>query len=321
LSELNSSHGLDFLCPNTAASELFSHVVFQKLPSLLKRELIRIGKTNYPKIDFMLDNIADVIRSLECTSVTKTCAQKPAEKYLPPFKRNNHNAKRLSNYHVRASPRKVFKCNLCSSNSHGLNNCPNHCSVENKLKICYDKGLCRLCASPRHKSDTCKGSNGFFRPCAHCNKRTHFSALCKQKDDVCNTARVNSGSIEPAKPIPTLHGFSVRLSRPANTDVEIEKSPTEIKGENAPKFKKASKAEKKFSQKKRRSRPKNGPSERVNYGSQKINNCRKCQKNSDPPDLFGKFPNNSLLLSQLYHAAMGFQRALAPFKNLVNPSC
>ena len=320
LSELNSSHGLDFLCPNTPGSELLSHVVFQKLPSLLKRELIRIGKTNYPKIDFVLENIADVIRSLECTLVPKTCVQKlSSDKYVPPFKRNNNNVTRLRNFHMRVETKKVFKCNLCSSNSHGLNNCPNHCSVENKLKICKSKYLCSLCASPRHNSASCKGNNGSFRPCIYCNKRTHFSALCSQKDDVPNTARVNSGIIDPAEPIQTLHGYSVRVSRPSNTEVEIEKPPTEIKGEIAPKLKKGFKAERKFSQKKRQNSPKNGPSEKVNYGSQKNANRPRWQKNSDAPDLFSNFPNNSPLLRQLYQAAMGFQKALSPF--LVNLSC
>ena len=64
--KLKSLYGLEFLVENIPEEELISHVIFTKLPSFFKRELIRLAESNYPRISFILENVSDT-RTLECT--------------------------------------------------------------------------------------------------------------------------------------------------------------------------------------------------------------------------------------------------------------
>jgi hypothetical protein len=63
------NYELDFLEADTAGCALLSHIVFSKLPNILKRELVHKVGTNYPTLDDIFDNYAELIKTI--TSTTK----------------------------------------------------------------------------------------------------------------------------------------------------------------------------------------------------------------------------------------------------------
>ena len=77
LGELKSSYGLDFMARETPGEELVSHIVFNKLPGFFKREMIRLSGSNYPSISSLIENVCNVIRSLECTRNKPVYRPKP----------------------------------------------------------------------------------------------------------------------------------------------------------------------------------------------------------------------------------------------------
>ena len=51
----------------TPGEKLVSPIVFIKLPSFFKREMIRLSGSNYTSICFLIEHFSDAIRTLECT--------------------------------------------------------------------------------------------------------------------------------------------------------------------------------------------------------------------------------------------------------------
>lgn len=67
LLELKNSFELNFLENNTPGNKYVSYTIFSRLPSVLKREIIRIAGTNYPSLMHIFDNYNEVIKTLAIT--------------------------------------------------------------------------------------------------------------------------------------------------------------------------------------------------------------------------------------------------------------
>ena len=61
-------YNVDFLTENTAGNIFVSHVILNKLPKLVIKELINRTHNNYPTLGDIFDNYKDVLKSLSRTS-------------------------------------------------------------------------------------------------------------------------------------------------------------------------------------------------------------------------------------------------------------
>ena len=69
LSELNTSFGYDCLEENSFGCALLSHIVFNKLPKSLQKELISRNETNYPNINEVFATYNEAIKTLVKTKI------------------------------------------------------------------------------------------------------------------------------------------------------------------------------------------------------------------------------------------------------------
>ena len=58
------SYNVDLLLDNTAGSKLASHIVFSKLPNIIKKELVHKVNSNYPSLKDLLENYNDIIKTI-----------------------------------------------------------------------------------------------------------------------------------------------------------------------------------------------------------------------------------------------------------------
>ena len=65
------NYGVDLLLPNSSGLKLISHIVFNKLPAILKRELVHKIGSNYPSLKELFDNYHDLIKTIIRTSLKK----------------------------------------------------------------------------------------------------------------------------------------------------------------------------------------------------------------------------------------------------------
>ena len=72
------AHNIDLLEENTAGHYLISHVVFDKFPVILRRELVDRISNNYPTITDIFSNYNEAIKTLSKTTfVKKKSVNKP----------------------------------------------------------------------------------------------------------------------------------------------------------------------------------------------------------------------------------------------------
>ena len=77
LSELQR-HGVDLLDENSGGYRLISHIIFERLPPLVKREFIHLLAKNYPSISEIFNNYNKVLSTLNQTrSVKPKALNKP----------------------------------------------------------------------------------------------------------------------------------------------------------------------------------------------------------------------------------------------------
>ena len=55
---------VNLLDVNSAGCKLLSHIVFSKLPALIKRELVHKVNNNYPSVEELFDNYKEIIQTL-----------------------------------------------------------------------------------------------------------------------------------------------------------------------------------------------------------------------------------------------------------------
>ena len=73
-----------------------------------------------------------------------------------------------------------------------MGNCTKYDSLDARRSRCKELGLCLLCASPHHITDSCPDrKNKMPRACKFCNSRGHINPLCKKsfvdKGDIVST--------------------------------------------------------------------------------------------------------------------------------------
>ena len=80
-------------------------------------------------------------------------------------------------------------CVFCSGHNHNSNRCAKVTDPSARKQIIFQKNLCYICMSPKHKASKCNANY----ICRKCNGRHHIS-IC-QKGSLKSTAGNNSGPI------------------------------------------------------------------------------------------------------------------------------
>lgn len=230
------SFDLDFCVPGSSGCCLISHIIFDKLPIPVKRELTRKADSNYPDINQILSMYNDIIKTLLRTTSNfarnKSTPQvfepnpsevrpkfsafksevKPNRPYNSgqvsfPFKENS-----LQNFKTDLKPIsnltnfKNKPCKLCTVVGHGLVKCPKYTTASSRIERCKVLNLCHQCSSPKHDIQSCPGNdNQLSFGCLSCQSRCHITALCSKSNPVHSNLCLNS-SLEVDKPyiLPTL---------------------------------------------------------------------------------------------------------------------
>ena len=150
-----------------------SHLIFEKLPSQLKRDIIHKTERNYPTLN-------DSRRKLQsehycCQDFLKN--NRRDNKYKNSYKGKEDTEKQvLQNFTTYFQ--KPF-CVLCDMNSHKLSSCKKCFFFEERKKWCERLNLCSKCTNRKHKNEDYPGiKNGWRLACLKCNSKCHISALC-----------------------------------------------------------------------------------------------------------------------------------------------
>ena len=199
------TYNINLLERDTPGFKLVSHIIFDKLPNVFKRELVHKVDSNFPTIEDLLDNFNAIIKTLVRTKNQKeTEAKKPNVTYSnsskssswKPRKQDVESKEKPSALDNFATSTEVRFCKFCSTTGHSMFNCDVYSSHEARKSRCKELKMCFLCSSIKHMSDKCLGKqNKFSFECSICKTKGHISALCekcvKKRNDAPNTSNTS----------------------------------------------------------------------------------------------------------------------------------
>ena len=187
-------YNIDLLEEDTAGHSLISHVIFNKLPPIVRRELVHRINNNYPSITDIFSHYNEAIKTLsKTTSVKKKPIYKPSSKAGSSISASNSfKFKESASNSVRPKESKStmqnFKslstkvnvtCKLCSADGHSLGKCTNFISYEDKIDRLRELSMCTRCAGSGHEETACYGKQNKLRfECLVCKKKEHITPLC-----------------------------------------------------------------------------------------------------------------------------------------------
>ena len=205
------SHNVNLMEEETSGNKLISHIIFDKLPNIFKRELVHKVNSNYPSINQLFDNYQDIIKTLARTTNRRdsnksndafkpnlkpksfnTPSYRPqrsfsSKPYAAPEKQPASSAKSkpmpatLENFHTQTAKTAPFKsfCKFCNLEGHSMMHCTRVATHEARIEKCRDLNLCELCTSSKHSKQSCFGIQGKLSwECRICRRKSHVSALC-----------------------------------------------------------------------------------------------------------------------------------------------
>ena len=220
---------LDFLKSGSAGLKLLSDIVFQKLPTLLRRELIRKVGNPYPNLIELFDNYHQVIKTILSTSNPQRKIKSSGEiktSHRPELKSRSP---ALQGFNIQSSgptaAAQLKTCKFCNGKDHNSGLCSIYDSYEKRKQFCVDKNLCTRCLSQRHTEEKCFGKqNNLTYPCKICGLKSHNTAMCKRskaftnKDTDLNLC-LNSNTISDCNEIMIMPMMSINISN-GNESVE-----------------------------------------------------------------------------------------------------
>ena len=214
LYELNN-YELDFMEEKTPGYSLISHIIFNKLPNNIKKELIHKVGSNYVGVNDIFEYSSDIIKTILMTSRIKT-----QNKNIP-FKPKLNNEKKftgntfhenkvgtLQNFKTlneksdsstssafkkeQSNSQKVYHtsystntpCKFENVIGHGMVSCKKYSDYDSRINRCKELNLCTSCSSSNHASgsSSCRGTNNSLDyKCKNCPPDvagSHITALC-----------------------------------------------------------------------------------------------------------------------------------------------
>ena len=177
------AHKVDLLEENTAGNKFISHIVFNKLPLPIKRELVHKLHTNYPDLSDIFGSYGDIIKTLTKTiSVKKKVPSKPFTKFVPQsiglVPKVKENKSTMQNFGTINKEQKL-KCKVCLAEGHSIGKCTSFSSHNDKVARLRELSLCSRCAGSGHNENQCYGKQNKLRfECKICHKKEHITPLC-----------------------------------------------------------------------------------------------------------------------------------------------
>ena len=252
LFELQSLN-LNFLEPDSAGCTLVSHIIFNKLPMIVKRELTHKTGSNYPSVIDIFEHYNDVLKMLNKTTFYKpknTDFKPDFTNYAPNSTQNSHaktasfargsfkqnyQESTLQNFQATATKPKlrdattssqgkqssVKTCKFCATSGHSLLKCPHFVSVQSRLARCRELKLCELCTSTKHDKSSCPGKdNKLPFNCQVCSSNNHIAALCDRNSVTSNNLCLNCSETSGNCSFYLLPTITISLSR-GNSTVQV----------------------------------------------------------------------------------------------------
>ena len=231
------TYGVDLLDENTAGCKLISHIIFSKLPTSIKRELVHRVGTNYPTVVDLFNHYNDVIKTLLRTS--NVSRNKDGREFQNKYKnKSDWRENKCSNVkqaegNFKPSTLENFKtsvdvnvdsgrfCKFCSIQGHSMVSCNTYNTLDARRKRCKELKLCFFCTSNKHLSDKCPGKNNMISfPCFFCKSKAHISALCpkpkEEKTSLNTNLCINMGASSHYQPF-LLPIISLNFQRGGNS--------------------------------------------------------------------------------------------------------
>ena len=197
---------VDLLEENTAGHSLISHVVFNKLPPVLRRELVHRINYNYPTITAIFSHYNEAIKTLSRTTyvkkkpVNKTSSNKAgasasnAVKYRESTsdsvkpKESKSTMQNFKSVNTKAN----VTCKLCSADGHSLGKCTNFISYDDRIDRLRELSMCTRCAGSGHDETACYGRQNKLRfECLVCKKKEHITPLCPFQSKPTSNIKTN----------------------------------------------------------------------------------------------------------------------------------
>lgn len=251
---------LDFFTADSPGSVLVSHIVFNKLPFAIKRELTHRTRSNYPTITEIFESYNEVIKTLNKTVFVKsdtgmytgTSTEKSQNKIVEnknnnkkPYFKSKFNEATLQNFKTNAEQKTVPQqpasanlynnnakfnqkpCKLCSTAGHSLVRCPKYSNVQARIARLNVLKLCVKCSSTKHVANDCPGNrNELSFPCQICSSKAHIAAVCVSGQQVQSEPSTTSTNLclnhnhEQNKPY-LLPTYTITVGR-ANNAVQVQ---------------------------------------------------------------------------------------------------
>lgn len=212
LHELNNL-GCDLLATDSAGCQLVSHIVFSKLPPLVRKELAAKVDNTYPTIGDIFENFNSVLKGIVRNSNVKPNTTPKLFNKTPSKQSGNFSVATLQNYRTENKPDHKTgvdnkQCKFCNLIGHTISYCSKYLSLNSRRTRCEELGLCDLCTSSKHRSDQCVAMRGGLPfACRNCKKKTHVDAMCPEKKvPISSTNVCINHSREDGKPylLPTI---------------------------------------------------------------------------------------------------------------------
>ena len=171
------------------------YFVWSKLPQVYQDHLQHLSRSSYPTLEeiekFIYETIDRVVDGnvshLEPVSLTANVPNlHDEETNLQSFKPEDYPnepvslAANVPNLYDKQKNTQSFKpCCLCSDKGevdHPIFRCKTYPDAQSKIAKLKQLGLCLKCSQIKHATKDC--SYSFYKPCAHCGRKNHFSFLC-----------------------------------------------------------------------------------------------------------------------------------------------
>ena len=206
--------GVNYMAAEAIGSSLIAHIIFSKLPSLLKRELTHKCANNYPTLSQIFDNYGDCVAAIVRTQPSKIIKTEKPDIKIPPFKKIPKKVpaimppqSSLQSFQVATKGgNKKFTpppCKLCGEQSHTMSKCAHYATYDSRIKRCEDLKLCSLCSSAKHATVDCPQI--LTKPCLFCKETSHISPLCPSMHSKPNETPVSTSNLQ-SNAVICMHG-------------------------------------------------------------------------------------------------------------------
>ena len=188
LSELKSTFQID--CFAGSGGEVIRHIVFKRLPSNLKNELMNLCKKTFPTLAEIFENSNEAVLRLNTLNNGVTYPQqKSKQKGQDDSLNNSQNPSQVLNVIDNSVSPKAKKLSSSKASVRWKFANKDKSKVPNKCKLCdgiHDSRLCSKFPSIDSRKRAFTSKNG-IKPCDICFRVTH-PGVCSQKTGVCKLA-------------------------------------------------------------------------------------------------------------------------------------